>query len=279
MARLRNWMAEARRLEAAGDLQSASAILRKALAAQEETAGFGDLGVLNALGDLCLRLGQGDEALDWYERAARQCEEQQLYANGIALCKKILRNAPERLEAHRRMARLSALSGLEAEARRHYERYQELATSRGRAGEALEALAEIVEITGVEELTFDLADALIAEGRPREALQALRKARDGREAAGRSVVLILRRIQQLQLEIEPERPPLESLPPESPPLADGSDPDDVSNSLEELHEELTRVLDELDGVRRLRTALDIVDRMLILEPGSFDLLHRKLELA
>ena len=151
MAVLRNWMAEARRLEASGDLPGAVSIYRKALVRQQETRGVVDLSVHHGLGDLYLRSDRVDEPIEAFENAAHQYEGQQLYANGIALCKKILRNAPNNVPTYRRAARFAALSGLDAEARLNYSEYREQLSGSGRDPEALDALREVVEVTAAEE--------------------------------------------------------------------------------------------------------------------------------
>lgn len=213
MAAITNWMAEARRLESSGDVQGAIGIYRKALLKQEETAGFADLSLHNGLGDLYLRAGRGVEALEAYQRAAEQCEEQQLYANAIALCKKILRNAPEHLPTYRRVARLSVLSGLEAKASLHYSTYRDGLLKEGRETEVLDCLREMIDAATGEEATVALVDALVGDGAPERTLQLLREVKLRREADGRGVVLVVRRIQELQVELEePQAKHLEAAP-------------------------------------------------------------------
>lgn len=315
MANIRNWMARARELENSGDLPGAIAVYRKALVSQEETSGYADLTVYNGLGDLHLRGGEIDAAIEAYERAADQCEDQQLYANAIALCKKILRNAPGHIDAYCRVARLSALSGLEAEAHRHFDMYRERLADAGRAAEQLEALRELVEISADEEWTIELAESLDAAGRRDRALELLRSVRDRREAEGQAVVILVRKIQELQprsvdVDVEPDAttagvPALADAAPAAPQAvastpADGSSPahppgpvatvgaDAVGppagplapppdpEDIASLTHELERTLSELEGEDRLTRALQVVDRLLEFEPGRFELLQKKL---
>ncbi len=303
MANIRKWIAEARELEESGDLQGALAVYRKALVAQEETSGFADLSLYNGLGDLFLRAGDMDQAVEAYESAAAQCEEQQLFANGIALCKKILRNAPDHLPVYRRLGRLFALSGLDAEAGTNYQEYANRATVAGRPDLALDALREMVEITADEGAAVELADTFVDQGRIDAALEMLRAARDQRERQGRDFVTLLRKIQELQPHATggedaradavvrptppvPEEPPpapearapaVESPPAATPALESGSSPDEADPG--ELLRELQRVLSQLDGDDRFRHALPLVEHLLELQPGRFDLLHRKLGYA
>lgn len=310
MAVMINWMAEARRLESSGDIRGAVGIYRKALVKQEETAGFADLSLRNGLGDLYLRAGEMSDALEEYERAAEQCEEQQLYANGIALCKKILRNAPEHLSAFRRVARLSALSGLEAEARLYYTRYRDGLAGLGREGEALECLREIVDAVADEESTLALADAMVAQGEPDQALEILRDVKQRREADARGVVLVIRSIQELQNQLGPaesepdheaaqeaaqdgisvhemsgsreEAPDLEGPPAEGRSVAPRGlalGPMSPTEAVSPVLQELQAVMGELEGAERMSRALELIEQLLELRPGNFELLSRKLHYA
>ncbi|MCG8470081.1 MAG: hypothetical protein MJB57_18045 [Gemmatimonadetes bacterium] len=293
MAVLGNWMAEVRNLEAAGDVQAAIAIYRNALVRREETAGFTDLSLYNGLGDLYLRAGCVEEALEVYEGAAQHCEDQQLYANGIALCKKILRNAPDYAPAYRRAARLSALSGLEAEARLHYSEYRERVTEDGHEAEALDALREIVEITADEESSVELAEELVEHGDRDAAIELLRSVKARRQDEGRAIVILVRTIQELQRDPNGDDEIADfdefDIPTESdPPSIVGEvSPTDgrAAGDLPEADEVATR-LDELDaevaagpGTDGHREALRRVEEMLERRPGRVDLLLRKLQYA
>jgi tetratricopeptide (TPR) repeat protein len=308
MANIRKWIAEARELEESGDLQGALAAYRKALVAQEETSGFADLSLYNGLGDLFLRAGDMEQAVQAYESAAAQCEEQQLFANGIALCKKILRNAPDHLPVYHRVGRLFALSGLDAEAGANYREYAARATAAGHPDLALAALGEMVELTADEGTAVELADTFADQGRVDEALEMLRAARERRERQGRDFVTLLRKIQELQPRATADedasaeavaRPtstspaherlsPVPGTPVPAAPTRDG--PVVMGPSLEssfsldevdpgELTRELQRVLSQLDGDDRFRHALPLVEHLLELQPGRFELLHRKLAYA
>jgi tetratricopeptide (TPR) repeat protein len=309
MANIRKWIAEARELEESGDLQGALAVYRKALVAQEETSGFADLSLYNGLGDLFLRAGDTQAAIDAYESAAAQCEEQQLFANGIALCKKILRNAPDHTPVYRRVGRLFALSGLDAEAAANYREYATRVTASGRPELALEALREMVELTADEEAAVGLADQLAERNMVNDALTMLRTARERRERHGRDFVTLLRKIQELQPFATPEGDPpaetpaalvaaappapaarsAESRPSVMTPIAPVASatpatPPEPTLALDAadtgaLTRELHRVLSQVDGDDRFRHALPLIDHLLQLQPGRFELLHRKLAYA
>lgn len=64
-------------------------------------------------------------------RAVDHLEEQGLQRAALALCKKILRNAPARADAYLRAGRLQARVGLQAEARESHVEFQEFAELSG----------------------------------------------------------------------------------------------------------------------------------------------------
>ena len=308
MANIRRLMAEVRRLEESNDLEKAIVVYRQALAVQEETTGFADLGLYNGLGDLYLRSGDLDQAVQAFEEAAQHCEDQQLYSNGIAVCKKILRNAPDCVRVYRRVGRLLALSGLEAEALANYRIFCEEMETEGHPGLVIEALSEFVGITADLTTALELSDRLVAADRGHEALDQLRATRDRREKTGKDIVALVRRIQELQPRPGAAQEPSASAsvsnqstgaqPVDSSSTASadaattlraepmGSDPSvekptarrpasDMASLMDELHDVLAR----LDGADRFRHALPIVDHLLEFEPHRFELLHRKLAYA
>ncbi|MFQ5689289.1 MAG: hypothetical protein ACE5HQ_03345 [Gemmatimonadota bacterium] len=171
---MRELMSQARQREQSGDLRAAIACYRKALSLQEEAAGLADLSLLNRIGDLYQRCGDPAGAIHAWEKAASHYEQQQLYSNAIALCKKILRNAPGYVEAYRRVGRLLALSGLQAEARRHYMEYATRMERSGSLEATLEALTEYVEISGDETARLAVGERFLRANRASEALEQFR---------------------------------------------------------------------------------------------------------
>ena len=293
-------MAEARRLEESGDVQEAIVVYRQALAVQEETTGFVDLSLYNGLGDLYLRSGELGEATEALEEAAQHCEDEQLYSNGIAVCKKILRNAPDYVHAYRRLGRLQALSGLEAQSLSNYRTYCEHMEREGRPDDVMEALWEFVELTADDATALELADTLVETDQGLEALTRLRAVRDKREEEGRDVVALVRRIQELQPRYgepreasppAPAAPRAETAGPSHAAATDRAESEahrdtvrptrshDSDSEVATLMHELQDVLSRLDGKERFRHALPIVEQLLQLEPDQFGLLHRKLGYA
>jgi tetratricopeptide (TPR) repeat protein len=298
MANIRKWMAEARACEDRGDVQGALSVFRKALVAQEESSGFADLSLHNGLGDLYMRAGRVEDAIKAYETAATQCEEQQLFANGLALCKKILRNAPDHAPVYRRAARLFALSGLHVESQTNYREHARRAIAAGDPEEAVDALRERVDVMADDEAALELADTLSRRGQVDDALAMLRSVRVRREREGTGVVPIVRKIQELQprLAIDdvpsvPEERALARSPEPRVPDVAASHPDMAAGraeiaashieevDAEALSRELHAVLSQVEGEDRFRQALPLVEHLIELEPDRFDLLHRKLAYA
>lgn len=174
MHKLGSLMREARLAEQSGELRRAIQLYRKVLSLQEKEEGGGELGLYNALGDLYLRVGDVESGVACFERAAERQEEEQLYANAIALCKKILRNAPGRTHSYRRVGRLQAVAGLQAEARESYIEYANRMEREGSPDLAREALEEFAELSGDEEIRLALADRYLVADRAEAALGQLR---------------------------------------------------------------------------------------------------------
>jgi len=297
MANVSKWMAEARRLEAAGDLSAAIDQYRKALALQEQTTGAADLSLYNRIGDLYLRCEDVARAIASYGKAADHYEDQQLYSNAIALCKKMLRNAPDHAPAHRRAGRLSALSGLEADASASYETFARRRFDHGESKEALEALREFVEVSDSDRSRLLLAEYLERSGYQKQALDTLYDLWEARTQDSGNAA----EIRELMLKIDPSADPKVGSRRSDPPLADtqvdalaGSDdadaeaasvPDPATTAggeqteMASLTGELQRVLDGLDGDERMRRALPIIEQLIEFEPDKIELLQKKLTYA
>lgn len=106
-----------------------------------------DVSLRNRVGDLHLRLGQIDEAIQLFERSADEYALSGFLNNGIALCNKILRQRPGHVSTLRRLARFSAEKGMVVDAQRHYLSVAEALERLGQHGEALQALSEFAELS------------------------------------------------------------------------------------------------------------------------------------
>ena len=65
-----------------------------------------ELGLYNKRGDLYVKAGDVQSAVERYEAAVGYYTEQGLPNNAIALCNKVLRNAPGRTEMYLKLAKL-----------------------------------------------------------------------------------------------------------------------------------------------------------------------------
>lgn len=80
----------------------------------------------NELGDIYLRSADKDQAVQNFEKAAVIYERVALYNNAVAVCKKILRIEPEKVETIFKLAELRAKQKLEGEATTYFSQYAEL---------------------------------------------------------------------------------------------------------------------------------------------------------
>lgn len=290
MRDVRSVVREARREEQSGHLTRAIELYRKALTRQENELDAPDPDLYNQLGDLYLRAGEPRRGVECYVKAVDRLEEQGLQRAAIALCKKILRNAPAHTAIYRRVGRLQARAGLQAEAR---ESFIEFAHRMERAGEtapAFEALQEFVELSGDEEIRSALVDRHLVAGRTDDALAELRLVFRSRTERGEEAVEIRRRIEEIEagaggVGIEPRRGAHPDVAGEEPrgaaneTAAGAATEGEAEDELAELAAELGTLSNRPDGEERIRRSLPVIDRLLALEPGQMDLLHRKLSYA
>ena len=119
------------------------------VAAIEESEKFSeevDVAILNKVGDLTLRQGRVADAVTYYERAVEHYATAGLFNNSIALCNKILRNAPGRSNVYLTLGRVCARKGLRGDATRNFLEYATRMRQDGRIDEGMRALAEVAEL-------------------------------------------------------------------------------------------------------------------------------------
>ncbi|WP_373061266.1 tetratricopeptide repeat protein, partial [Gemmatimonas sp.] len=121
-----------------------------------------DVALLNKVGDLALRQGRVPDAITYYERAVEHYANTGLFNNAIALCNKILRNAPGRANVYFTLGRICARKGLRGDATRNFLEYATRMQQEGRVDEGMRALAEVAdlmpELTEVRRLVDEHAD-------------------------------------------------------------------------------------------------------------------------
>ena len=105
-----------------------------------------DVALLNKVGDLALRQGRVPDAVTYYERAVEHYATSGLFNNAIALCNKILRNAPGRSNVYFTLGRICARKSLRGDATRNFLEYATRMQQEGRIDEGMRALAEVSEL-------------------------------------------------------------------------------------------------------------------------------------
>jgi len=170
------------------------------------------------LGDLLLRIEKKDDAVGRYQQALDAYVEGGLYRNAIALCKRIKRLAPSRLDVQRQLGDLYAAEGLNTEAALHYIEFLE----RGRGGDKFaEACEEVcAKLLQFPLPTYDLVPRIVEIAREVERAEALapgvmhqaqRAEKGGRSDQAQS-------LRELALSLDPS---VEAMPePEAAPVMD-----------------------------------------------------------
>src|SRR6266516_3904489 len=125
MSKLEKQKEKARSLETK-DPRGAIEAWREALKAQEaEAEPNPDLSIFNRIGDLYLKVKDPAQAADYYDRAVDKYAELGFHNNAIAMCNKVLRNAPGRQTTYLKLAKLYAAKGFIAEAKQNFVEYAE----------------------------------------------------------------------------------------------------------------------------------------------------------
>ena len=106
-----------------------------------------DISLYNRVGDIQTRLGQPNSAVEHYVKAIDLYLEAELPNNAIAICKKVLRNFPERNVFFRRMGQIRAGQGFLPDAKQNFLTYAERVTAMGDIESALNSLVEFVQLS------------------------------------------------------------------------------------------------------------------------------------
>lgn len=180
-----------------------------------------DLSVYNRIGDLYLKANEPGAAVQAYERAADLYGEQGFYNNAIALCGKILRVNPGRIQTYLKLAHLHARKNVIIEAKKNLLEYLERMNALSQLDEAFKAVKEFADqFPGNKEIRLMLSELLRASSRNEEAREQLEKLASDLEARGDTAGArkTLMRLQALDAEgnVAPSAPSLESAKP--PPI-------------------------------------------------------------
>ncbi|HXY18835.1 MAG TPA: tetratricopeptide repeat protein [Gemmatimonadales bacterium] len=135
-----------------------------------------DLSIYNRVGDLYQKVGQGQNAIVYYERAVDKYHETGLDNNAIALCRKVLRIAPGRAQVYLKLGMLYASSGILSEAKTHLLEYADRMQKAGQLEEAFKALKKFAEMTpGQDDIWSVLAQQARATARTPDQKQQVEK--------------------------------------------------------------------------------------------------------
>ncbi len=133
-----------------------------------------DIGLYNRVGDLYVRVGRLDDAVEHYGRAVDLYMESGLPNNAIAVCKKIIRNVPDRHDAYLRMGQIRAQQGFLPDARTNFLTYAERMQQVGDLDESFRALVEFCDLAPDDfDVRIAVADQMALRGRVGDAVGQL----------------------------------------------------------------------------------------------------------
>src|SRR6476659_5817171 len=158
-------------------------VLNTTRAADEER----DVPLYNRVGDLHYRLGNNEQAINYFEQAADLYAEGGFFNNAIALCNKILRYSPGRTIVYYKLGIISAKKGFNSDAKQNFLEYADRMQRLGKMDEAFRALKEFADLCpGQDDVRLMLADQLGRADRKPEALEQLEILYDTLDAEGRT---------------------------------------------------------------------------------------------
>ena len=146
MSRLEKLKQKAKALEAKDPKGAIDAWLEAVKAQESQAEPDPDLSIFNRVGDLYLKIKDAATAADYYDKAVDKYSERGLHNNAIAMCNKVLRNAPGRHTAYLKLAKLYAAKGFIAEATQNFVEYAERMQKTGKIQQAFSALKELTDI-------------------------------------------------------------------------------------------------------------------------------------
>ncbi len=147
MSKLEKLKDKAKGLEAKDPKSAIEAWLTVLQAQEQDGEPNPDLSVFNRVGDLYLKVKDPAQAADYYDRAVDKYAELGFHNNAIAMCNKVLRNAPGRQTTYLKLAKLYAAKGFVAEAKQNFVEYAERMQKVGKIQQAFAALKEFTDIS------------------------------------------------------------------------------------------------------------------------------------
>ena len=168
----------ARKFEAAQDWRRAIEVYQKAIQEYESGADPSpDVGVYNKVGDLHLKANEPAAAVQVFERAVDLYTDQGFTNNAIALCGKILRVNPGRVQVYLKLAQLHARKNVVSDAKKNLIEYVERMNAFNKLEEAAEAAKKFAEqfadVAELRMLVVELINAAAREHADNPKLQQL----------------------------------------------------------------------------------------------------------
>jgi len=146
-----------------------------------------DISLYNRVGDLMLRTGSSSDALNYFEKGIELYAERGFHNNAIALCNRVLRQAPGRASIYYRLGKISATKGFKSDAKKNFLEYADRMQKAGQIDEAFRALKEFADLCpDQDDIRLLLAEQLTKENRQDEALEQLQKLHDKLDSEGRT---------------------------------------------------------------------------------------------
>jgi len=105
-----------------------------------------DVGTINIIGDLYIRLGHTDRAVHSFERVAEEYEKRGLYSQALAILKKIHRLVPDNADFALKLGDLYGQQGFVADAKNVYAAVASRLAGAGKTAEAVAVFERIVKL-------------------------------------------------------------------------------------------------------------------------------------
>jgi len=164
---------QARRHEQKEEWSKALDQYKKAIA-KLESDDQPDIQLYNRVGDLYVRVGNLDAAVEAYNRSVDLYLEAELPNNAIAVCKKIIRNVPNRHVAYLRMGQIRAQQGFLPDARTNFLTYAERMQQAGDLDESFRALVEFCDLAPDDvDVRMAVAEQMASHDRTDDAVEQL----------------------------------------------------------------------------------------------------------
>ena len=129
-----------------------------------------DMGVVNKLGDLCVRAGKNQDAIRYFLRIAEYYAHDGFFLKAIAMYKKISKLDPANVDCLQKLAGLYQQQGLTIEAKAQYLAVADRHVKSGQVKKALEVFPRILEIEPDNiKIRMNYADMLVRSGSVPEA--------------------------------------------------------------------------------------------------------------